>query len=52
LTASVKRSVPWRTGNLYNTGMEFFGMTEAMSDGIAKYVLSEQQKQIKRRRLI
>ena len=50
LTASVKRCAPWRTGNIYNTGMEFFGMTEAMSDGIAKYVLFEQQKQIKRRR--
>ena len=50
LTASVRRCVPWRTGNLFNTGMEFFGMTESMSDGIAKYVLSEQQKQIKRRR--
>jgi len=50
LTVSVKRCVPWRTGNIFNTGMEFIGMTEAMSDGIAKYVLSEQQKQIKRRR--
>jgi len=50
LTAAVKRCVSWRTGNLFNTGMEFFGMTDTMSDGIAKYVLSEQQKQIKRRR--
>jgi len=50
LTATVRRCVPWRTGNLFNTGMEFFGMTESMSDGIAKYVLSEQQKQIKKRR--
>jgi len=50
LTASVRRCAPWRTGNIFNTGMEFFGMTEAMSDGIAKYVLLEQQKQIKRRR--
>jgi len=50
LTATVRRCVSWRTGNLFNTGMEFIGMSEAMSDGIAKYVLSEQQKQIKRRR--
>jgi len=50
LTATVRRCVPWRTGNLFNTGMEFIGITEAMSDGLAKYVLSEQQKQIKRRR--
>jgi len=50
LTATVRRCVSWRTGNLFNTGMEFIGLTESMSDGIAKYVLSEQQKQIKRRR--
>ena len=50
LTATVRRCVSWRTGNLFNTGMEFIGMSETMSDGIAKYVLSEQQKQIKRRR--
>jgi len=50
LTATVKRCLPWRTTNTFNTGMQFFGMTESMSDGIAKYVLSEQQKQIKRRR--
>ena len=50
LTATVKRCIPWRTTNTFNTGMQFFGMTESMSDGIAKYVLNEQQKQIKRRR--
>jgi len=50
LTATVKRCIPWRTTNTFNTGMHFFGMTESMSDGIAKYVLNEQQKQIKKRR--
>ena len=50
LTATVKRCLPWRTTNTFNTGMQFFNMTESISDGIAKYVLSEQQKQIKRRR--
>jgi len=49
LTATVRRCIPWRTTKTFNTGMQFFGMTESMSDGIAKYVLSEQQKQIKRR---
>lgn len=49
LTASVKRCIPWRTGNTFNTGMHFLGLTEAMSDGIARYVLTEQQRQIKRR---
>jgi len=50
LTATVKRCIPWRTGNTFNTGMQFFGMTESISDQIAKYVLNEQQQQIKRRR--
>jgi len=49
ITATVKRCIPWRTGNTFNTGMHFIGMTESMSDGIARYVLAEQQRQIKRR---
>ena len=52
LTATVRRCIPWRTTNTFNTGMQFFGMTESMSDNLARYVLAEQQKQIKRRRLI
>jgi len=52
LTAIVRRCIPWRTKNTFNTGMQFFGMTEAMSDDLARYVLTEQQKQIKRRRLV
>ncbi|MCL2627832.1 MAG: flagellar brake protein [Oscillospiraceae bacterium] len=50
LTATVKRCIPWRTGKLFNTGMHFIGMTRDMSEGIAKYVLTEQQRQIKQRR--
>jgi len=52
LTAIVKRCIPWRTGNTFNTGMHFFGMTESMSDGIAKYVLAEQQRQLKRKSML
>ena len=52
LTATVRRCVPWRTGRTFNTGMQFFGMTDTMSEGLAKYVLNEQQKQIKRRRML
>jgi len=52
LTATVRRCIPWRTSNTYNTGMQFFGMTESMSEGVARYVLTEQQRQIKRRRLV
>jgi len=51
ITAVVRRCIPWRTANTFNTGMQFFGMTEGMSDNLSKYVLAEQQKQIKRRRL-
>jgi len=52
LAATVKRCIPWRTTNIFNTGMQFFGMSESVSDDLARYVLSEQQRQIKRRRLI
>jgi len=52
LTATVKRCIPWRTGKMFNTGMHFIGMTRDMSEGIAKYVLTEQQRQIKKRRLV
>jgi len=50
MTAAVKRCIPWRTGNTFDTGMHFLGATKTMSDNLAKYVLNEQQKQIKRRR--
>jgi len=49
LTATVKRCIPWRTGDSFNTGMHFIGITENLSDGIARYVLTEQQRQLQRR---
>jgi len=52
LTAAVRRCVPWRANKTFNTGMEFLGLTKNMSEGIARYVLDEQQRQIKRRRLL
>ena len=52
LTASVKRCVPWRSGKTFNTGMQFLGLTKNMSEALARYVLDEQQRQIKRRRLL
>jgi len=52
MDAVVRRCIPWRTSNTFNTGMQFFGMTDSMSDNLARYVLNEQQRQIKRRRLI
>jgi len=52
LTVAVKRCIPWRTTKSFNTGMHFLAMTEGKSDNLAKYVLNEQQKQIKRRRML
>jgi len=52
LTATVRRCVPWRANKTFNTGMEFLGLSKTMSEGIARYVLDEQQRQIKRRRLL
>jgi hypothetical protein len=51
VTAKVMRCIPWRDSKMFNVGMQFFGMTKQKSEQIAKYVLTEQQKQIKRRRL-
>jgi len=48
LAATVKRCIPWRTDNMFNTGMHYFGLTKGMSENIAKYVLTEQQKRAKR----
>jgi len=50
LTAAVKRCIPWRTSNMFNTGMQFYGLTKTVSEDIARYVLAEQQRQIKKRR--
>jgi len=52
LTATVKRCVPWRASKTFNTGMQFLGLSKNMSEGLARYVLDEQQKQIKRSRLL
>jgi len=52
LTGAVKRCIPWRTTKSFNTGMHFLAMTEGKSDNLAKFVLNEQQKQIKRRRML
>jgi len=52
VTATVKRCIPWRTSNKYDTGMQFFGLTKDMSESLARFVLTEQQKQMKKRRLL
>jgi len=52
ITAEVKRCIPWRTSNKYDTGMQFFDLTKDMSESLARFVLVEQQRQIKKRRLL
>jgi len=38
--------------NTYNIGMHFFGQSRPMVEKLSKYMLAQQQKQIKQRRLI
>ena len=38
--------------NIYRVGMKFIGLTNSMSDQLAKYLLAVQQKQIIRKKLI
>jgi len=52
ITATVTRCIPWRTSNKNDTGMQFFGLTKDMSERLARFVLIEQQRQIKKRRLL
>jgi len=50
VAARVMRCLPWRDSKMFNVGMQFFGMTKNESEYVARYVLTEQQKQIKNRR--
>jgi c-di-GMP-binding flagellar brake protein YcgR len=52
LTAIVKRCIPWRDTKYYNTGLHFVSMSRNTSESISRFVLAEQQKQIKKRRLV
>ena len=52
LAATVKRCVQYRTSSTYNTGMQFFGMTDNVMSGIAKYVVTEQQRQLNKKRSV
>lgn len=51
LTAAVRRCIPWRVSGKFNTGMQFMNVPQSTSEEIAKFVLTEQQRQIKMRRL-
>jgi len=49
--ATVVRSVPYLDSGKFQIGMTFFGHTKKMNDSITKYVLEEQRKQLRQRRL-
>jgi len=46
------RFIPWPGSGMNNVGMQFFGQTKNMNEYISRYVLNEQQKQTKNRRLV
>jgi len=46
------RFIPWPGSGMNNVGMQFFGQTKNMNEYISRYVLNEQQKQTKSRRLV
>jgi len=46
------RFIPWPGSGMNNVGMQFFGQTKNMNEYISRYVLNEQKKQIKSRRLV
>jgi len=45
------RYIPWMGSGVNNVGMQFFGQTKNMNEYISRYVLNEQQKQIKKKLL-
>jgi c-di-GMP-binding flagellar brake protein YcgR len=50
--AKIMRTLPWRDSGKSIIGLCYFGMTKDMNEFIAKYVLEEQRRQLKQRRLI
>jgi hypothetical protein len=50
--AKVMRTTHGFEKETYNKGMKFFGLTRNMHEFLAKYILDQQQKQIKQRRLV
>jgi len=49
--ATIVRSVPYRESGKFQIGLSFFGHTKNMNDFITKYVLEEQRKQLRQRKL-
>ena len=52
ICAKVMRSVQSPESGFYNVGMQFFGATKDKSEYLSKFIISQQQKQILKRRLL
>ena len=50
--AVVKRCIPWRDSKLNNVGLQYTGLSKETSESIARFVLTEQQKQMQKRKQI
>jgi len=50
--ATVARTTPWRESGKNSVGLSFFGHTRRMNEFISRYVLEEQRKQLRQRRLV
>jgi hypothetical protein len=52
ICAKVMRTTHGFEKDTYNKGMKFFGQTRNMHEFLSRYILDQQQKQIKQRRLV
>ena len=50
--AVVARSVPYRESGKHLVGLSFFGHSKRMTEQISKFVLEEQRRQLRQRRLV
>jgi len=51
-TATVARYAPWRESGKNHAGLRFFGLTKNKSEYISRFVLEEQRRQLKQKRLV
>ena len=50
ICARVMRIAPWRDTKFYRVGLQFLGMPKKMNEQLSRFVLVEQQKDIKNKR--
>jgi len=52
VAATVRRCIPWKETKFYDTGLQFDGLSKHISESISRFVLTEQQKQMRKRRML